>query len=85
MTDKITNTVYSNLVRLTLPYLGPSSDRFISRQVRNHLYKEPEELKSTDIDQIIEWLKLAMSFLTKDQNLVNNYINEIKALRSGGV
>ena len=37
-------SLYLKVVRITDHYLGPAADRFIRRQIENHLNKHPEEL-----------------------------------------
>jgi hypothetical protein len=77
---KGSNKIYDNLINLTEPYLGPSSERFIDRQIRHHLNKEPHKVRSNDIPQLINWIKLSMALLTEDKTLINNYIRSIKSL-----
>lgn len=72
--------LYEQVVDVTHEYLGPAADRFISRQIRNHLQKSPEELTTADLHKLIDWIKLSMAFLTSDQALVRQYINSLRAL-----
>jgi hypothetical protein len=74
------NKTYENLIDLTSPYLGPSSERFINRQIRNHLNKEPEEINRDDIALLVDWIRLSMSILTDDNKLIKEYIKQIKSL-----
>ena len=47
--DSLRDTLlYDKVVRITHVYLGPAADRFIARQVENHLHKEPEQLSLDD-------------------------------------
>ncbi len=62
------NTLYRQVVRVTQQYLGPAADRFISRQVQNHLHKQPEEMR------------VAISMVTEDSKLVEEYVSRLKAL-----
>lgn len=79
---EVNNKIYKELVNATSPYLGPSSERFIDRQIRNHLDKEPLEVKRSDINLLIDWLRLSMNILTDDDNLVKEYITKIQKLRN---
>jgi hypothetical protein len=74
------NQVYKDLVNLTNPYLGPSSERFIDRQIKNHLNKEPSEIKPRDLSLLVDWLSLSMSVLTDDNDIISEYIKKIKLL-----
>lgn len=73
-------TLYDRVVDVTQVYLGPAADRFISRQVRNRLHKDPLKLSDTDLAGLIDWIKIAMGFLTEDRSLIEAYIKDLKAL-----
>ena len=72
--------LYQQVVRITYVYLGPAADRFVTRQVVNHLRKSPEELRPADMPELIDWIKLAMGFLTEDQKLIDDYIGRLRTL-----
>jgi hypothetical protein len=74
------STVYDEVVRVTHVYLGPAADRFIIRQVRNHLHKEPQDLSREDLSKLIDWIRVAVSFLTDDSELVEEYTDELQRL-----
>ena len=74
------NQVYNDLISLTDPYLGPSSERFIDRQIKNHLNKEPSEIKPSDLSRLIDWISLSMSVLTDDNDIISEYVKKIKSL-----
>jgi hypothetical protein len=61
--------LYDNVVHVTQTYLGPAADRFIARQIRNHLRKDPQRLVTQDLEDLIDWIKVAMSFLTEDKDV----------------
>lgn len=73
-------TLYIRVVRVTKVYLGPAADRFVSRQVQNHLHKEPEELSEADLIKLIDWVKIAISFITEDSTVVDQYIKQLREL-----
>jgi hypothetical protein len=73
-------TLYDKVVQITHVYLGPAADRFIIRQVRNHLHKEPEALSPKDLSKLIDWIRVAVSFLTDDSELVEEYTDELMRL-----
>lgn len=75
--------VYDQAVRITEPYLGPAASRFVDRQIRNHLHKEPEDLTEDDLNQLIHWMRLAISVLTADSHVVDEYIEQIKEMSHG--
>ena len=74
------NTVYDHVVRITHVYLGPAADRFIDRQVQNHLHKEPQAITTDDLAKLIDWIRVAVSLLTEDSELVEEYTNQLQSL-----
>ena len=73
-------TLYDRVVRVTHVYLGPAADRFIARQVQNHLHKEPEELSAQDLTQLIDWIRVTVSLLTEDSEIIEEYISQLVSL-----
>ena len=74
------STLYDEVVEITHTYLGPAADRFIARQVQNHLHKPVDELTADDLLRLIDWIKLAVSFLTEDSQIIEEYVEELTAL-----
>jgi hypothetical protein len=73
-------TLYEHVVRITHIYLGPAADRFIDRQVQNHIQKEPGKLTVDDLVVLIDWIKVAVSLLTDDSEIVEEYITQLQKL-----
>lgn len=73
-------TLYVQVVEITNVYLGPAADRFIARQVQNHLHKEPSELSEHDLLKLIDWVRVAVSFITEDTVIVEEYITRLRSL-----
>lgn len=80
MAAKKSSLLYQKVVRVTHVYLGPSADRFISRQIQNHLNKPAEELSEDDLAKLIDWIKGAVSLLTEDSEVVEEYVEQLKKL-----
>lgn len=76
-------SLYNQVVRVTHVYLGPAADRFIARQVQNHLHKAPEELSEVDLGKLIDWIRVAVSFLTEDSELIEEYTGQLARLAHG--
>jgi hypothetical protein len=76
-----TQSLFRQIVRISYVYLGPAADRFVTRQIVNHLQKQPDKLQSGDLPELIDWIRLAMGFLTEDQAIVNAYIARLQALQ----
>jgi len=72
--------LYDKVVRITNVYLGPAAERFIVRQVESHLHKNPEKLSKADLQQLIAWIRLAVSLLTDDSEIVDEYVGQLEKL-----
>jgi hypothetical protein len=72
--------IYTEVVRITHSYLGPAADRFITRQVHNHLHKSPEELTQKDLLKLIDWIRIGVSMLTDSSEIVEEYIRQLQKL-----
>jgi hypothetical protein len=77
-----THLLYQKVVEITQDYLGPAADRFIARQIEHHLHVEPRDITRPQLVKLLDWIQIAMTSLTKDEVLVNQYIAELKQLTS---
>jgi hypothetical protein len=71
---------YDKVVKVTAKYLGPAAERFVARQIRNHLDKEPEQLKSNELADLIDWFRIAMAILSEDEQVVRDYTSDLESL-----
>ena len=71
---------YDQVVRVTNVYLGPAAERFISRQIESHLQKPPSKLTKTDLLGLIDWIKVVVSLLSDDADIVEEYIGQLRKL-----
>lgn len=76
----VKNSLYSQVVDVTMSYLGPAAERFIARQIETHLQKNPEELTHADLEVLVDWIKIAISLLTEDQQIVDDFTKSLLAL-----
>jgi hypothetical protein len=74
------NNLYEEVVTITYDYLGPAADRFVVRQIRNHLKKDPEQLRHKDLRQLIDWIQLAMRLISNDTDIIDRYVEELELL-----
>jgi siroheme synthase (precorrin-2 oxidase/ferrochelatase) len=72
--------LYKQVVAVTTDYLGPAAIRFIDRQIENHLRKEPEDLKRSDLKILADWSRLALGLLTEDTRLIDEFTERLVAL-----
>ena len=80
MTAKNDPDLYDKVVRVTHVYLGPTADRFIARQVQHHLHKAPEDLSCDDLLKLIDWIRVAVSLLTEDSEVIEEYAEQLRKL-----
>lgn len=80
MAGHVKPDTYDQVVRITHVYLGPAADRFISRQVQNHLHKQPEQLTYSDLDRLIDWIRVAVSLITEDSEIIEEYTLQLQRL-----
>jgi hypothetical protein len=80
MKSRTNSTIYDQVVRITQSYLGPAANRFIARQVENHLHKAPGDLSPGDLLRLIDWIKVAVSLLTEDSGTIEAYIAQLQKL-----
>lgn len=73
-------SLFDDVVTVTYDYLGPAADRFVVRQIRNHLQKDPVELRHEDLRQLIDWIRLAMRLISSDTDVVDRYIADLEYL-----
>lgn len=70
-------TPYDTIIGITEGYLGPAAQRFIDRQIKFHLNKEPEELTRDDLEKLAEWIKVSLALLTDDKSVVEDFNRRI--------
>lgn len=72
--------LYEDVVAITYEYLGPAADRFVARQIRNHLRKDPIELQAKDLRQLMDWIQLAMRLISSDSTVIDRYLADLETL-----
>jgi len=74
------HSLYDEVVTITYDYLGPAADRFVVRQIRNHLGKDPEQLTPKDLRRLIDWIRLAMRLISNDSHIIDRYVTDLERL-----
>lgn len=74
------STLYAQAIRVTEEYLGPAGERFLCRQIKEHLDIEPASLKEENLSQLINWLSIAFALLTNNQKAIDAFTNDLKSL-----
>lgn len=83
MTTKRNRSLYIQVVTLTEVYLGPAAERFVDRQIQNHLHKEPDELSQRDLLKLIDWVRVSVALMTEDPDVVEEYVQSLRSLTVG--
>jgi hypothetical protein len=73
-------SVYDSVRDIAEDYFGPAAPRYVRRIIINHLDKTPEKLRPKDIPQLVSWVKVTLSFLTDDTELVEEFVSRIMNL-----
>jgi hypothetical protein len=50
---RMQRNLYQEVVMVTENYFGPAADRFVIRQIRNHLNIDPEQFREQDLAKLI--------------------------------
>lgn len=74
--------LYKQLVDVTEDYLGPSSQRFIDRQIESHLGKQTRSITKKDLLELHDWLVAVVALLTDDESVLAEYASRLKSLES---
>ncbi|HVC36307.1 MAG TPA: hypothetical protein VNE40_02575 [Candidatus Dormibacteraeota bacterium] len=80
MVGKKDTALYAQVVQVTRVYFGPTAERFITRQIQNHLHKLPQNLSSPDLKKLIDWIHIAVSLLTENTEIVDEYMLQLERL-----
>jgi hypothetical protein len=80
MPNSYANSIHRKLVKATVAYLGPSAERFVDRQITNHLNKSPAELTRSDLASLIDWIRITVSLLTDNTEVIEEYISQLKKI-----
>jgi hypothetical protein len=78
-------TVYEELLAVTHVYLGPAADRFINRQIENHLHKTPELITAEDLAGMVDWIRAVVSLISDDSEVIEEYVAELRKLAGGKI
>ena len=73
-------SIYEQLLAVTHVYLGPAADRFINRQIENHLRKAPQDITADDLNAMADWIRAVVSLISDDSEVVEEYIAELRKI-----
>ncbi len=71
---------FDQVVGTSQVYLGSGADKFLSRQVESHLNKPPQQMSQTDLARLIDWIRLAVTYIIEDSARVDEYTAELRKL-----
>jgi hypothetical protein len=74
------NLLYETVLQIANGYLGPASERFVRRQVGQHLNKDPEALSRKDIPELADWVRSSIGPSVADPKVADDFCQKILAL-----
>ena len=74
------SAIYQQIVSLARPYLGPSTEAFITRQCSYHLKISPSELMASHLDELVKWVELSAG-LIMDKSRVGELREQLLSLK----
>jgi hypothetical protein len=73
-------SLYDDVVELAKPYLGPASERFVSRQITGHLKIEESQLSAQDLEELAKWCYVSGK-LVMDDDEAREFSSKVQALK----
>jgi hypothetical protein len=74
------NLLYQSVLQIATGYLGPASERFIRRQVNQHLSKDPEALSRKDMQELANWVHTSIGPSVADPKVAEEFRQKLLAL-----
>ena len=75
-----TTNLYEDVISVTHDKLGLAADRFVARQIRSHLQRDPKTLQPDDLRNLMDWIELAMRTAHSDQQVIDQYMEDLETL-----
>lgn len=73
-------SLYAQVVATAAEYMGPAANRFIVRQIRTHLSKDPAQLEAKDLPTLAHWIRLEITLLTDEEKIIDAFASSIEKL-----
>ena len=71
--------LYDEVLNVARPYLGPAAERFLTRQIEQHLDTNAQGLGRQHLDELAKWC-LNSGKLVMDESKASDLGQKIKAL-----
>lgn len=78
-----TKPLFDRVLVATTEYMGPAANRFLVRQIRAHLNKDPKDITPEDVTRLTEWISAEISLFTQDTALVDDFTRELLKVAKG--
>jgi len=75
-----TTTLLQKVTSITEEFLGPATDRFVSRQILSHLNKPAADILPEDLQTLLKWTKVTLGHLTEDTQMIDDYVRQMNEL-----
>lgn len=77
---QMSHSLYSDMVVIASDFLGPTADRFLSRQIEAHLGISPSNITADDLPRLEGWLRISLGLLTEDKQSIEDFMSQINRL-----
>ncbi len=71
--------IYDDILEICKKYLSKDSQKFLDRQIRSHLNKEPRQIDARDAAELAKWSQVSGGLLV-GKTRAERMANEIVAL-----
>lgn len=73
-------SLYDNVLNVARPYLGPATEKFISRQIDQHLNTVAQNIATQQLEELANWC-LISGKLVMDESKAQELSQKVKALK----
>ena len=72
--------LYSDVVKVSKPFLGPATEKFVSRQITGHLNIEESQLTPQHLEELAKWCYTSGKLIISDDR-AQELSDKVKSLR----
>jgi hypothetical protein len=73
-------SLYDDVIEVVKPYMGPASERFVSRQITGHLSIEESQLTRKHLEELAKWCYVSGKLIISEDR-ARELSDKVKALR----
>ena len=73
-------SLYDDIIEVARPFLGPATERFISRQITGHLRIAESQLTPEHLDELAKWCHVSGKLVISDER-AQELSDKVKSLK----